>query len=440
MTQYGPPPPWQPENTQEVPVIGAQPAPRRRRRTGWIVALVVLLVAAVGTGLGGYVAMASSKGHTHTPTAVQSTKKPKTKVPKTVPASFAALYKKVASGVVRVNTTDCNGNSGVGTGFLLSPTVVATVNHVVDDAGVGATSLSVAASNGQTVSATVIGSAPNADLALLKLSSALPGHVFAVTPSVPAIGAQVAALGFPNGGPLSFGEGTIQDLGQTETVNLTATGTSVANLMQTDIAVEPGDSGGPVVTLAGQVVGLTDALTASSSPPTTYAVESSVAAADFSTWKATPSPQPLSDCTSTPAAPSTTPPSSPPAPSTASCTLAVQTNCSVVSSLLSSYYNDLNAGDYQDAWSLLSPHAQTAIGWTEFVDGHQGTYVSSWNIASIIANNVGNIVASVTFTSDQSSSQSPDGSTCNVWSLTYTVVQSGPLWYIDSSQGSYGDC
>lgn len=244
MSQYGPPPPRHPENTQEVPVIGAQPAPRRRRRTGWIVALVVLLAAAVGTGVGGYVAMASSKGHTHTPTAGQSTKKPKTKVPKTVPASFAALYKKVASGVVRVNTTDCNGNSGVGTGFLLSPTVVATVNHVVDDAGVGATSLSVAASNGQTVSATVVGSAPNADLALLKLSSALPGHVFTVTPSVPAIGAQVAALGFPNGGPLSFGEGTIQDLGQTETVNLTATGVSVANLMQTDIAVELGDSGG----------------------------------------------------------------------------------------------------------------------------------------------------------------------------------------------------
>jgi hypothetical protein len=279
-------------------------------------------------------------------------------VPKTVPPTFATLYKKVASGVVRVNSTDCNGTSAMGTGFLLSPTVVATVNHVVDDEGVGATSLSVAGSNGQTVSATVIGTAPNSDLALLKLSSALPGYIFTVTPSVPAIGAQVASLGFPNGGPLSFGEGTIQDLGQTETVNLDGTGASFSNLMQTDAASEPGDSGGPVVTLSGQVVGLTDALTTSASPPATYAVESSVAAPDFSTWEATPSPQSLSSCTSSaPAAPRAAP-----APSTAS-----PSPVTVAEEFLAS----ISAHNYASAWALGGDN----LGFTyaNFVQGYSDT-------------------------------------------------------------------
>lgn len=160
--------------------------------------------------------------------------------------------------MVRVNTTDGDGGSGIGTGFLLSPTVVATIDHVVNDEGIGATSLSVAGSNGQTVSATVIGTAPDSDLALV----------------TPAVGTQVAALGFPNGGPLSFGEGVIQDMGQPVTFDLNG-GMPLPNLMQTDIGAEPGDTGGPVVTLGGQVVGLMDNLTPSSSPPATYAVESS---------------------------------------------------------------------------------------------------------------------------------------------------------------------
>jgi hypothetical protein len=318
-------------------------------------------------------------------------------VPKTVPPTFASLYKKVASGVVRVNTTDCNRTSGIGTGFLLSPTVVATVDHVANDAGIGATTLSVAGSNDQTVSATVIGTAPNSDLALLQLSSALLGHIFTVTPSVPAIGTQVASLGFPNGGPLSFGEGTVQDLGQTQTIDLSGTALSLPNLMQTDIPAEPGDSGGPVVTLTGQVVGLIDDGTPSVSPPATYAVESSVAAADFSTWESTPSPQPLSSCTSPAAAapPSTPPPSTtPPSPV----------------SVVEEFYAAINAHDYASAWALGGDNLSGGGTYAEFVQGYSNTAYDT--ITSIYG--AGDTVYMNLVATDDSGAQTS-------YSVTYTV-------------------
>lgn len=82
---------------------------------------------------------------------------------------FAAIYKKQQSGVIRIETISCSA-SGVGTGFLLSPTLIATVDHVVSDSAV------VSLINGDhRTTGTVIGSDPVHDLALVRADEPLSG-------------------------------------------------------------------------------------------------------------------------------------------------------------------------------------------------------------------------------------------------------------------------
>jgi len=103
------------------------------------------------------------------------------------PGDFAALYARASSGVVRIETVGCS-EQGVGTGFLLSPTIIATVNHVVADSAV----VSLIAGE-QRTTCTVIGADPSTDLALVRVNRSLTGYHFRLATAAPAIGSRVAA-------------------------------------------------------------------------------------------------------------------------------------------------------------------------------------------------------------------------------------------------------
>jgi S1-C subfamily serine protease len=164
-----------------------------------------------------------------------------------------------------------------GTGMVLTSSGdVLTNNHVVD----GATSITVTVvSSGVTYSATVVGTDPSADVAVLRLDGASGLATAALGTSPATVGEAVTAVGNAGGtGTLSTAGGTVTALDQ----SITATDSNGSNaerlggLIETDAAVQPGDSGGPLYDFAGAIVGM-DTAASSGGAVQAYAIPISTA-------------------------------------------------------------------------------------------------------------------------------------------------------------------
>jgi S1-C subfamily serine protease len=165
-------------------------------------------------------------------------------------ADFSAVYADVHDGVGQVMVQTCDGTYS-GTGFLVTPTLMATAAHVID----GAASLQVEL-EGEFITADIFGVDLSHDLALLELSEEAEGHVFAFATDDPEPGTRIAAIGFPLGEPKTLTEGTVSGLDR----HIDTDSGSYDGLLQTDTAINPGNSGGPLVDITGQVVGVADAI------------------------------------------------------------------------------------------------------------------------------------------------------------------------------------
>ena len=149
---------------------------------------------------------------------------------------------------------------GAGTGIVIDPSVVLTNNHVV----AGATDLTARSiANGQTFPATVIGFDRQHDIAVLQLAGGgLPVANIGNSDTI-KVGDPVVSLGNAGGagGAPSVEDGRIGALGQTVSANDALTGSTetLVNLIQIDANIRPGDSGGPTVNSANQVIGMNTA-------------------------------------------------------------------------------------------------------------------------------------------------------------------------------------
>jgi S1-C subfamily serine protease len=150
---------------------------------------------------------------------------------------------------------------GAGTGIVIDGGgVILTNNHVV----AGATNLTARSiGNGQTYPATVIGYDRQHDIAVLQLAGGgLPVANIGNSDTV-KVGEPIVALGNAGGagGAPSAAPGTIAALNQTVSASdaLTASTETLNGLIQVDAAIRPGDSGGPTVNSANQVIGMTTA-------------------------------------------------------------------------------------------------------------------------------------------------------------------------------------
>jgi S1-C subfamily serine protease len=149
---------------------------------------------------------------------------------------------------------------GAGTGIVIGPSTVLTNNHVV----AGATDLSVRSiGNGQTFPATVIGFDRSHDIAVLALGGGgLPPANIGNSDTV-GVGEPVVSLGNAGGvgGAPSAAEGRVSAVNQTVSASDSLTGSkeTLNGLIQVDANIRPGDSGGPTVNSANQVIGMTTA-------------------------------------------------------------------------------------------------------------------------------------------------------------------------------------
>lgn len=140
----------------------------------------------------------------------------------------------------------------LGSGFLISPDgEVVTNNHVVD----GASSIKVRLNDGRDMAAHVVGTDPMTDVALIKLegASGLPTVKFGESGKL-RVGDAVVAVGNP------FGLGGTVTSGIVSALGRDINSGPYDNFIQTDAAINKGNSGGPLFNTAGEVVGMNTAI------------------------------------------------------------------------------------------------------------------------------------------------------------------------------------
>jgi S1-C subfamily serine protease len=225
------------------------------------------LAAALSVALGG-----CSSGKKHASTSEQAPQPRQGPVEKTrvrvvegigAKGGFDAgtIYRRLSPGVVTVisDRGAASGPSGLGSGFVLDGKgYIATNAHVVrgDPPKLErAKSVYVKFGDGNLVQAQVVGDDLNADVALLKVNPA--GLTLTPLPlgssSRLSVGSPVAAIGSPFGEGQSLSVGVISATGR-DIESLTAF--RIGNAIQTDAAINHGNSGGPLINARGQVIGI----------------------------------------------------------------------------------------------------------------------------------------------------------------------------------------
>ena len=261
-----------PENGLTPDLYGAQPPeapepPKKKRRVGLKVTALLLACALIGggAGVGGALLTQRAVERTGSSTTLYQGERVPTvvnlaQISAGQKLSAAEVYASNVNSVVGITTqitTNVWGQqvaqAASGSGFVISSDgYILTNYHVIEDA----TSVTVQFKNGDKYPATIVGGEADNDVAVLKIGATGLVPVVLGNSGDLVVGEEVVAIGNPLG-EMTFSEtrGIVSALDKP----LTMSEGTVLNVLQTDCAINSGNSGGPLFNMYGQVIGITNA-------------------------------------------------------------------------------------------------------------------------------------------------------------------------------------
>ncbi|MFD7710421.1 S1C family serine protease [Streptomyces sp. NPDC059785] len=259
------------------------PAPAKKRAKGPIALLAAVAIAAAAVGGGTAYAFQTLTGKDSTTTTASTSVLPASKK-----GSVSAVAAAVSPSIVEISATSSSGES-TGSGVIItSGGEIITNNHVIS----GASSIKVSTSDGKSYTAEVVGTDSKKDLALIKLENAsgLTAASLGDSSQV-AVGDEVVAIGSPEGLTGTVTSGIVSALDRDVTVSTdesqgqqqgqgqgggsgqwpfefggqefngdTGSSTTTYKALQTDASLNPGNSGGALIDMNGNIIGINSAM------------------------------------------------------------------------------------------------------------------------------------------------------------------------------------
>jgi S1-C subfamily serine protease len=170
--------------------------------------------------------------------------------------AVSTVVESTSASVVRINAHGQGRPSGTGSGFAYTPDgYILTNAHVVANAN----RFEVATLDGQILSASLVGGDPDTDVAVLKIDPGIVPAVKLGDSSKLRVGQVAIAIGNPLGFQFTVTSGIVSALGRSMR---SESGRLIDEVVQTDAALNPGNSGGPLLNTRGEVIGINTAIIA----------------------------------------------------------------------------------------------------------------------------------------------------------------------------------
>jgi len=236
---------------------------KRRMRWVWTVSVLALLLAGVLSALPGVAARSAAATLTNTsPAAVPTTAAlDEQQLANALEAQIVSVYDDASPAVVNITNRSyvyyrfmgSVPEEGTGSGFVYDTQGhIVTNYHVIENAD----ELLVTLAGGQVYDATVVGSDPTNDLAVISIDAGdnLPDPLVIGDSDELQVGQFVVAIGNPYGLQQTLTTGVVSALGRV--IESPEDNRFIGEAIQTDAAINPGNSGGPLLGLHGRVIGV----------------------------------------------------------------------------------------------------------------------------------------------------------------------------------------